>query len=96
MVLMICIPLFLPAYEEEPFAKGEDKQAINRELLLKDWITPDLRHEEIIQLYTSASKKEPDTGQHDHAAFVAKAMILSPRDIFLLALSSLIRRQSCS
>jgi hypothetical protein len=60
MELIVYTPAFLPAYEER-FAKGEDKQHLNRQLLLKDWIKPDLQAE-IIPLYPSASEKEPDTG----------------------------------
>jgi hypothetical protein len=60
---IVYIPTFLPAYKKG-FANGEDKQHLNRQLLLKDWITPDLQAE-IIPLYPSASEKEPDNGQRD-------------------------------
>jgi hypothetical protein len=48
---------------------------LNYELLKKDWITTDLRHE-IIGLYPSTHEKNSETGKHDPAAFVAKATIL--------------------
>jgi hypothetical protein len=76
MASVIYIPTFLPAYEQR-FANGEDKDAINRELLLKDWITTDLRNE-IITLYPSAAEKDPVTGKRDHAAFIAKAKMMFP------------------
>jgi hypothetical protein len=53
--------------------------AINCELLKKDWLTTDLCHE-IIELYSSAHKKDPETDKRDQAAFVAKdRYTISPR-----------------
>jgi hypothetical protein len=73
---MVYIPTFLLGYEEHLF-NGENKLALNRELLKKDWLTTDLCHE-IIGLYPSVHKKDPDTGKREQAAFVAKATIIFP------------------
>ena len=76
MASVIYIPTFLAEYEQR-FANGEDKDAINREIQLQDWLTTDLR-KEIITLYPTAAEKDRVTGKRDHDAFQTKAKILFP------------------
>jgi hypothetical protein len=87
MAPTVHLPTFLPAYQER-FDKGEDKTALNRQLLLRDWITPGLRAE-IVSLYPAAGEKEADTGRRDQDVFIVKAKSLFPEGCFFASFKQL-------
>jgi hypothetical protein len=73
----VYIPTFFPPFRAR-YDNGEDREALNRELLKMDWITTDLRLE-VIALFPTRDEKDPASGKRDHDAFVTKAKILFPQ-----------------